>query len=543
MSLTRIPALLVYLNVFASGVVVMVLELTGSRLLAPVFGNSIFVWGSLIGVVLSALSAGYALGGKLADRSPTARSFATIIFSAGLLTAATPYISPMALEAIHSLQLDERFGPLLATTSILLLPTILMGMVTPFGVRLVTSSRWTVGSSSGNIYSLSTIGSIVGTFTTVFVLIPLTDVRSIILGSGLVLMAFSVPLLGKGPKVLLALLLVFSLSPLGYYTQQIAATSGDVVFSKETPYNSLAVVERDSIRTLYLNGLPHSAMNITNPTQLLYRYTRFFEAGYAATNDAERVLFVGGGGFSGPKYFLEKFPTVYVDVVELDPEVISTALTYFKVPSDERLTILNDDGRRYLDSADKVYDLIVLDAYAKTYVPFHLMTVEFFRLVSEKLDADGVVVSNLIASLYGDTSTIFWSVYKTMSSVFPRMFIYTASEVSGGLVQNLIVIACKNPQCVIDYNKLADKGLKELLEKSLWTSIPVLDDYPILTDAYSPVENMINPVTGRPYSIALEAYQAAPATLFYTGSNSLSLTIVFISLTYWFFSVALRKDN
>jgi spermidine synthase len=418
-----------------------------------------------------------------------------------------------------------------------------MGMVTPFGVRLITSSRWTVGSSSGNIYSLSTIGSIVGTFTTVFILIPIADVRIIILSSGLILMTFSAPLLGKGPKIILTMLVVFTLSPLGYYTQQIASTSGEVVFSKDTLYNSLAVVERDGILTLYLNGLPHSAMNISNPSQLLYRYTRFFEAGYTASHEPSRVLFIGGGGFSGPKYFLEKFPTIHVDVVELDPEVISTALNYFKVPIVDRLAIVNDDGRRFLDSTDKIYDLVVLDAYAKTYVPFHLMTVEFFRLVSEHLDGDGVVVSNLIASLYGDTSVIFWSVYKTMSSIFPKIYVYTASEISGGMVQNLILIACKDPRCEIDYSKLVDRGLIELLEKNLWTAIPVLDEYPILSDEYSPVENMINPITGRPYSIVLESYRAAPATLFYTGSNSLALTIVLISLIYWVFSVALRKDN
>ncbi|MEM3095869.1 MAG: fused MFS/spermidine synthase [Nitrososphaerota archaeon] len=535
----RIP-LLVNLNVFASGAVVMCVELTGSRLLAPIFGNSIYVWGSLIGVVLTALSVGYSLGGRLADRIPAPRTFATIVFTAGLVTAAIPYFSPTILDAIHSYQLDDRFGPLAATSSILLLPSLLMGMVSPFAVRLITSSTRTVGSSAGNVYSLSTLGSIVGTFTTVFIFIPLADVRTIILGGGLVLMAVSSPLLSKGPKLLLVLVMLFTLSPLGYYAQLTTSGAGEVIYSRETLYNSLVVAEREGVRTLYLNGLPHSAMNVSNPTQLIYRYTRFFELGLLATERAESVLFVGGGGFSGPKYFLEKYLYLKVDVVELDPEVIYTAKQFFQVKDDFRLHIINDDGRRYLSATNAVYDVVVLDAYAKTYVPFHLMTLEFFKLLSDKMSDDGVVVSNLIASLSGDTSAIFWSVYRTMAQVFPRTYIFRAAGASAGMVQNLIIMACKNPACVID--AAGDERLAGLIE-GRWNATPYLEEYPILTDNYAPVESLINPVTGRPYSIQLEGYNLGPPTLLYAGSNVYATTVISISLIYWFIRLLMGRNR
>jgi spermidine synthase len=524
---------LISVNIFVSGAVVMALELAGSRLLAPIFGNSIFVWGSLIGVVLTALSLGYSLGGRLADRSPSPKTFATIVFTAGLVTASIPYISPAILEAVHLNLADDRFGPLAATSGILLLPSLLMGMVSPFGVRLVASMRGRVGSSAGDVYSLSTVGSIVGTFSTVFILIPALDVRTIILGGGLLLMIVSSPLLSKGARLLVAVVALFSLSPLGYYTQLVTASAGEVIYSRETPYNSLAVVERDGIRTLYLNGLPHSAMNTSSPAQLLYRYTRFFEAGLLASSQPVRVLFVGGGGFSGPKYFLERYPDVHVDVVELDPEVISTARRFFQVPDDGRLLVINDDGRRYLSMTDKTYDLIVLDAYAKTYIPFHLMTLEFFQLLYERLDGDGVVVSNLIASLSGDTSGILWSVYRTIAQVFPRIYIYRASEGSGSTVQNLILLACKDPGCIVRAEDARDPGLTQLIRNNIWNAIPHLDEYPILTDSFSPVESLINPITGKPYSVELEGYRMGLPTLFYTGSNTLALTVITLSLVYW----------
>ncbi len=529
----RFTLFLISFNVFASGAVVMALELAGSRLLAPIFGNSIFVWGSLIGVVLTALAAGYTLGGRLADLSPNPRTFSTIVFTAGLFTASTPYISPIILEAVHLNLADDRLGPLAATTGILFIPSLLMGMVSPFGVKLVASIRGRVGSSAGDVYSLSTVGSIVGTFSTVFILIPALDVRTIILGGGLLLMAASSLLLGKGAKLLVAVVALFSISPIGYYTQLFTSGSGEVLYSKETPYNSLAVVERDGVRTLYLNGLPHSGMNTSNPTQLIYRYTRFFEAGLLASPNPGKVLFVGGGGFSGPKYFLKMYPNVYVDVVELDPEVISTAYSFFQVPADSRLMVANDDGRRFLTISEKSYDLIVLDAYAKTYVPFHLMTLEFFQLLHERLDGDGVVVSNVIASLSGDTSGILWSVYRTMAQVFPRIYIYRASEGSGSVVQNLILLACKDPNCVVRAEDAKDPGLTQLIRNNRWDNIPLLDEYPILTDNYSPVESLINPITGRPYSIELEGYQFGLPTLFYVGSNTLALTAVALSLLYW----------
>lgn len=145
----------VLLLVFISGAVVMALELLGSRLLAPVFGNSIFVWGSLIGVVLSALSAGYYFGGELADRQPNLQTLSTVVFAAGLLIIALPTLTPLVFDAVIKLNMGERYSPLLATALLLAPPSILLGMVSPYSVRLVARSVEKVGGASGNLFVIN----------------------------------------------------------------------------------------------------------------------------------------------------------------------------------------------------------------------------------------------------------------------------------------------------------------------------------------------------------------------------------------------------
>jgi predicted membrane-bound spermidine synthase len=199
--------------VLVSGAVVMALELSASRLLAPVFGNTIYVWGSLIGVVLSALSLGYWAGGRLADRHADIRLLAAICFTGGLLVFSIPYLSPPVLELVAGLRLNEQASPLVATLLTVAPPTIPLGMVSPYAVKLMSLVRSRVGSSAGDIYSLSTVGSIAGTFLTVFLLLPYLDVRTVILGSGGLLMALSAYYLTLRAKILTMVVFATVVSP------------------------------------------------------------------------------------------------------------------------------------------------------------------------------------------------------------------------------------------------------------------------------------------------------------------------------------------
>jgi spermidine synthase len=503
----RDPFWSIRFDVFVSGAVVMALELVGSRLLAPVYGDSIFVWGSLIGIVMTSLSVGYFFGGRLADRQPSFVTFSLIIFSAGLFTLLIPSTSSMVLEVVSYSGLGERYGPVLSSILLLAIPTTLLGMVSPYAIRLATDSLVKVGGISGSLYSISTAGSICGTFFTVFALIPAFNVRSIILSLGVVLVAASLIGLAWGLRVLSIMIIVVMMVPPAFLGGSVAIRGGTIVYQKDTPYNTLTVVDNEErgVRTIYLNNMPHSAMYLNGSNSAVFTYTDYFNLALVFNTGVESVLFIGGGGFSGPKQFLEYYPDVNVDVVEIDPQVVKAARDYFNVSDDPRLRVFVDDGRAFLGGAGK-YDLVVLDAYSKTYVPFHLMTLEFFEALDEHLEPDGILVSNLISSLIGDTSDLLRAEYKTVNLVFPQVYLFHTRTSLMSQVQNIILIAAKttNRQSVEDLTATAMEAPErsETLvkySKTLFESEVRTEDLPVLTDDYAPVVNLLNPVTQAPY--------------------------------------------
>ena len=485
----------------------MALELVGSRLLAPVYGDSIFVWGSLIGIVMTSLSVGYFIGGRLADRRPSFLTFSLIILSAGVFTLLIPSTSSMVLEVVSYSGLGERYGPVLSSIMLLAIPTTLLGMVSPYAIRLATDSLVKVGGISGSLYSISTAGSICGTFFTVFVLIPAFNVRSIIFSLGVVLVAASLIGLAWGLRVLSIVIIAVLMVPPTLLGGSVAIRGGTIVYRKDTPYNTLTVVdyEERGVRTIYLNNMPHSAMYLNGSSSAVFTYTDYFNLAFVFNPGVESVLFIGGGGFSGPKQFLEYYPDVNIDVVEIDPQVVKTARDYFNVSDDPRQKVFVDDGRAFLSGAGK-YDLVVLDAYSKTYVPFHLMTLEFFEALDEHLEPDGILVSNLISSLIGDTSDLLRAEYKTINLVFPQVYLFYTKTGLMSQVQNIILIATKttNRHNIEDLTETAMEAPErsETLVKysrTLFESEVRTEDLPVLTDDYAPVVNLLNPVTQAPY--------------------------------------------
>ena len=535
-------------QVLVSGFVVMALELLGGRLVATSFGNSIFAWGSLIGVVLSGLAIGYYLGGILADRSPSAEKFSAIIFTGGLLVLLVPFISPVALAVSFSLQpgeLGSRLGPLLASILILGLPSTVLGMVSPYALKIATQSLARIGRVSGNLYSLSTLGSIIGAFSAAFVLIPLFDLRSILFGMGLALMAVAMAWLPRFAKVLTLIAVLIVATPISGPLSYAAVYSGSIVYQDETPYSHLDVVDQGSRRILYLNGLPHSGMDLTDPNVLVFAYTTYFHLGVLANPDMESVLFVGGGGFSGPKNFLSTYPSVSVDVVEVDPDVIDVAQRYFSVQPSPRLAIINEDARIYLTRTEKVYDLIVLDAYAKTYVPFHLMTTEFMQILHSRLTPRGVVVSNLIGSLSGDTSDLVRAEYKTITLIIPNIAVFATSGFVGS-VQNIMLVFARpaSPSLIQLFGSepsTANIPVPSDYRSHMYQGPLQTDDVPVLTDGYAPVEDLLNPVTGRPYIIEQQFGRVVPVVPSVQGSGAVAfLGIVLVGVS-WLVYVSDRR--
>ena len=272
-------------------------------------------------------------------------------------------------------------------------------------------------------------------------------------------------------------------------------------------FSHLDVVESGKNRSLYLDGMRHSSMNLHDPMDLVIDYTEFFHLGMLLNPQTKDVLFVGGGGFTGPKNFLELYPETKIDVIELDADVIDIAKIYFGLEENSRLQIFNDDARKHLLAFDKKYDLIVLDAYAANYVPYHLLTDEFFEIVEQRLNTNGIVISNLIGSIEGENSPLVRSVYKTIKDTFPVSHIFLTEDPPTNL-QNVMIVSSNKPYEIdrqellnLAQNSPADYLVDDLrLSNTVYQESINISDVPFLTDQFNPSEVLINPLTDKPYA-------------------------------------------
>jgi spermidine synthase len=496
------------LAVFVSGVASMGLEILSGRIIAPQYGSSIYTWGTIIGVFLAALSLGYHRGGqRAAEHASTDRMAWALMATAGYV-AAIIFAGDLMLAAVAGLPLPARFASLPAVTLLFGPPTYLLGYISPYAAELAEADG--VGRASGHVYAVGTVGSILGAFGTTFLLIPTLSVEYIGLVFGGLLVGTAVylsypPLSGLTARSLAVAVLLVLAATSGSFG---FAVEGRVLYETQTPYQELEVTQINDTRTLYLDDQQHSAMDVDRPTRHVFEYTRYFHLPYLLADDPDdidRVLFIGGGGFTGPKRFVEEYDAT-VDVVEIDPEVIDVAKRYFAVDeSHERLNIYQGDGRRYLRETNRSYDLIVLDAYKKDKVPFQLTTVEFFELAESRLSADGMLYANVISAESGPASKFYRAEYRTMSEVYPQ--VYTFPTVGGSIVQNIQLVATRNGTRVSEATLRArevrrDIGIDLSFEvRKLREEPPPTDDVPVLRDDRAPVDSLLDPMVGQRYVV------------------------------------------
>ncbi|WP_423751573.1 spermidine synthase [Salinirarus marinus] len=500
------------LAVFVSGVVSMGLEILAGRMVAPQFGSSIYTWGSVIGVFLAALSLGYHLGGKRAATRASERRLVGILLATAAYVAVLVLAGDQLLSALAGVPLPARFASLPAVTVLFGPPTYLLGYISPYGAEL--SDRESHGEASGHVYAVGTVGSIVGAFATTFLLVPTLRVDLVavvfgvlLIGTSLILLSPEFPRRSVGVTVLVAVLLVGSVSlpAVGY------SLRGETIYRTQTPYQELVVADRGDVRTLYLDGQPHSAMDTDDPTRHVFDYTSYFHVpllltereGAAATDDVDRVLFVGGGGFTGPRRFVEEYDAT-VDVVEIDPEVVGVAKEYFGVEEGPQLNVYTAPARQFLRDTDRTYDVIVLDAYKKDKVPFQLTTVEFMRLTERRLDDDGVLLANLISAPTGPASRFYRAEYRTMNRVYPQ--VYGFPTVGGSAVQNVELVATKRERRVTERelqrrNDRRDLGIDLTTQIRSYRSDVDPGDAPVLRDGNAPVNALLEPMAGQRYVV------------------------------------------
>ena len=486
-------------TVFVVGAVLLGLEIVGSRVLAPYFGSSIFVWGSLISTFMAGLAVGYAVGGWLADRKPHLMVMAVLILIPGLLIAVLPVVAPPINRGIVSVDLGPRLNPLLATAMLFFLPSVFMGTISPYAIKLAASSLATIGNTAGSMYAISTAGSIAGALFTAFYLIQAIGVRHILLSLGITLIALAIFLLSIGqlarrraekpvvPSSVLAALL-FGIP---------ALASAGPLYETDSLYHHLIVTEDNGIRYLRFDRLRQSALDLNDPDRMVFEYTRYLHLAYVFDDNPQRVLFIGLGGGSAPRRFQRDYPTLSIDVAEIDPEVVSVAKRYFLFKESERLKVQAVDGRIFVTKTPQRYDMVFLDAYYADAIPFHLTTREFLQEVKRKLTPNGIVVSNIIGSVQGADSKLFRSILKTLQTEFAQTYVFPVEGVS-----NIIVIATQTKdhlgkQEVIRRARHLEEQhkvhfpLEQFAHTYVLDPIPT-DDVPVLTDDYAPVDGLLH---------------------------------------------------
>jgi spermidine synthase len=404
-----------------TGAVVMALEILGSRLLAPVFGNSLYVWGALIGVILAAMSSGYAFGGWISDRYTGGAVPAGLLLFSGGWTFLVAWGNQAVLFEIEKLVSDPRWGPCLAAAVLLAPPAFGLSGVLPAMLRLAVADMDHLGRQTGRMIALSTVGSLAGTWGTAFFLLTWVGSQSLVAWLGGIQVGLGLWWLLKGtparPSVLfvgLGCSVVFgtlALNPIQRLNQP--------VYQEDSPYQQVRIRDDQLFRYLILDRTFHATMWKSDPAWLFLPYSQLMVSSLALASEPKRGLILGHGGGSLAKWLARHWPALELDIVEFDPTVVRMAEEFFDYhpPANHHVSV--KDGRAFLHGTDRTYDVMWIDAFARDMIPFHLTTVEFFSLVRTHLNPDGVVAVNLASSgREGDLARAA-AVVQTMKRAFP----------------------------------------------------------------------------------------------------------------------------
>ncbi len=485
------------LLVFAVGMGSLGAEIAAVRLLAPYFGASTVVWANTIGVVLVALSVGYWLGGRLADRRPELRGLCLLALVAAGLLALVPFVADplldVAVDALDSVSAGAFVGSLLAVLGLVAVPVLLLGAVAPYAIRLGVTTLEEAGRVSGRLYAISTAGSLVGTLLSALVLIPLVGTRRTFLFFALAIAVVALPGLWAGRRRYAAAavpLAIVALMVLPVGTMKAEADNGRVIYETDTEYQYARVVERDDgSRVLELNE-GQALHSLWRPGTVLTGgyWDGMLVAPFAGLAEPpRRVAILGNAAGTMARAYAELFPGARVDGVEIDSELSEIGKRYFGLEEGPRLALHHEDARPFLRTADDRYDVIAIDAYRQPYIPFYLSTREFFELCRDRLAPGGVIVINIgHPEEQDDLEQVLTA---TIGAVFPNVVRYPFDET------NSLVVAGEGPVSAERLRAATGEVPRELrpaLIAAYLRAGPPLTGGEVYTDDHAPVEWLID---------------------------------------------------
>lgn len=487
----------VFANVaaFLAGGCLMVMEIVASRVLAPSFGNTVFLWTSVIGLILGALTAGYYLGGVAADRWPRLSTLAWSLALSGLFVGLVPILATPITEAIAPGS-GPVSGPILATACLFLAPGIVIGAASPIAVKLVALGGAEVGHASGRVSALGALGSILGTFAAGFFLIPIAGNQAILVSIALVLALLGIVgfALGKVSPAKPVIMLLVTLGACAISATTQAEADDGLLFDQQTFYHRVRVRDEPwGVRLLTLDTTNEGAMDL-NGDRLPFEYTQYIEVVDLFLGSPTRAAFIGGGSFAMPKRFIDRHPGGSAVVYEIDPVVVEVGERFFRTGDYPTLSARTGDARQLLRDTDERFDLIFGDAYnGVRAIPTHLTTLEYYQLVRDRLKVGGVYMSNIISPVRGEHAGFFRSTARTLLEVFPELYVF---GVGADLREshNLILVCPVmprglRPREVRDLGRAL--GLEQLTDAIVDIEGVDLDRAPLLTDDHSPIETLV----------------------------------------------------
>ncbi len=457
-----------YLLVFGVGAGTLAIELAAARLLDPWFGNSQIVWAALISLVLACLALGAWIGGRVGDRSPRLLPLLAVVMVSGTATAVIPVMAQPVLQlAIRDLLEVEAgllLAAMLAVAVLLTFPLVLLGAVTPWVVRIALSSVNTGGRTAGSLYAVGTVGSILGTLAPVLWLVPSYGTRRtfLLIGLWLILLALcGTPWVARRQHatgfvgvLMMAALLGFDVLS-GSTSIRPGPVAGSIpsqlLYEEESRYNYIAVREAGGERWLKLNE-GNGIHSVWHPDHILSHgiWDYFLLAPWFSADPPDpataRVLVIGLAAGTVSSLWTDVYGPAPITGVELDPAILEVGREWFAMDR-PNLTAVAADGRQWLSRQDpsEAWDVVLVDAYRVPYIPFHLTTVEWFELVDDHLEPNGVVAMNV-----GRTETdlsLVEAMVTTMSAVWPQVLVLE-EPVPEGVLGNVLVVGVREPASV-----------------------------------------------------------------------------------------------
>lgn len=501
---------ILFIAVFIAGMTTLGVEMSASRLLGSVFGTSNIVWANIIGLILIYLTAGYFIGGRWADSRPFYETFYQLLawsaFIAGLMPIAAKPVIGLAAEAVEQLDTAVMVGSFLSILVLFSVPITLLGCVSPFAIRLSITDAEQAGRVSGRVYAISTLGSILGTFLPILVLIPAigTSRTFLVFSSVLMLIAFIGLLLVKRSYVLRVIWMPFLLLLLSWLALKgpMKNTQGQI-FETESSYNYIQVVEREGTRYLLLNegqGI-HSVYTpgepITYGTWDYFISAPFFNEGPVEMSNVKRLGLIGLAAGTIAKQYSFIFNEIPIDGWEIDPEIINIGREYFDM-TEPNLNAIAADGRYGLQRSEHEYSVIGIDAYRLPYIPWHLTTKEFFQEVYDHLSKDGVVAIN-VGRTFEDRRLIE-AMSGTLKSVFPSVHLVDVPDTFNSIIYATVQpTAFENLLYNFAYHKerATNPYLIDILERTIMNLQPVPDSDIVFTDDRAPIEQLTDSIAIR----------------------------------------------